>query len=155
MCNNIIVSGGCPISNIETYDVRADRWYSQPILEDSSPRAYHGMIAFNGLVYVIGGFDGVQYYSSVKCFNPITKTWRDVAPMYTQRCYVSVAVAKEHIYACGGFDGQWRLNTAERYDPKDNQWQQIKQMNQRRSDAGADSLYGLHCFFNRGVGYCE
>ena len=49
------------------------------------PRAYHGMVAFNQLIYVIGGFDGVEYFSSVRSFNPVTKEWTDVAPMNSKR----------------------------------------------------------------------
>lgn len=53
---------------METYDVRANRWFTHPQLEDVTPRAYHGVVTLNKLVYVIGGFDGLHYYSSVKCF---------------------------------------------------------------------------------------
>ena len=64
--------------------------------------------------------------------------------MYTQRCYVSTAVAHGSVYALGGYDGQWRLASAERYNPTANQWTQLEPMLQRRSDAGADSLHGTH-----------
>ena len=135
-------SGGNPISFIETYDTRADRWYTHPALEDKTPRAYHGLVTLNSLIYILGGFDGTQYYNNVRCLDPLTKVWKDVAPMYSQRCYVSAAVTSNHIYVCGGYDGRWRLNTAERYDPVCNQWSQLANMFQRRSDAGADSIQG-------------
>jgi hypothetical protein len=89
-----------------------------------------------------------RYDSIASCFSfssrcsPSSKTWHDVAPMYTQRCYVSTAVAHGCIYALGGYDGQWRLSSAERYSPTTNQWSQLEPMLQRRSDAGSDSLHG-------------
>jgi len=95
-------AGGSPVSYIETFDPRAARWYSHPMLEDVAPRAYHGLVAHEGLIYILGGFDGTQYYNSVKRFDPVLKSWATVGAMYTQRCYVSAAVLDGFIYACGG-----------------------------------------------------
>ena len=33
---------------------------------------------------MIGGFDGSQYYKSVKRFNAVKQTWQEVSPMYHQ-----------------------------------------------------------------------
>lgn len=51
----------------------------------AAPRAYHGCVCLNGLVYVIGGFDGVEHFSSVRVYNPITMEWSDASPMYCKR----------------------------------------------------------------------
>lgn len=51
----------------------------------SAPRAYHGCVCLDGLLYIIGGFDGMEYFNSVRRFNPKTKTWTEVAPMYYRR----------------------------------------------------------------------
>ena len=48
------------------------------------PRAYHATVALDGAIYMIGGFDGTQYYNSVKRFDAVEKTWQEVAPMYHQ-----------------------------------------------------------------------
>ena len=45
------------------------------------PRAYHGCATVGGRIYVMGGFDGMSYFNSCRCFDPITKTWLEVAPM--------------------------------------------------------------------------
>ncbi|XP_072212513.1 kelch-like protein 10 [Excalfactoria chinensis] len=133
-------SGGSPTNAIETYDARADKWVNVTCHEES-PRAYHGTAFLKGFVYVIGGFDSVDYFNSVKKFDPVRKTWHQVAPMHSRRCYVSVAVLNDFIYAMGGFDGYTRLNTAERYEPETNQWTLIAPMHEQRSDAGATTLY--------------
>ncbi|XP_040289966.1 kelch-like protein 10 [Bufo bufo] len=132
-------SGGSPTNAIECYDSRADQWVNI-INEDLSPRAYHGTAYFKEHVYIIGGFDSVDYFSSVISFNPIKKTWQQVAPMHSKRCYISVTILDGNIYAMGGFDGHFRLNTAERYDPENNQWTLIDPMNEQRSDASATTL---------------
>ncbi|XP_051578467.1 kelch-like protein 10 [Myxocyprinus asiaticus] len=134
-------SGGSPTNGIEAYDVRAERWVNVT-QEDESPRAYHGAVFLDGFIYCIGGFDSVEYFNSVRKFNPITRIWHEVAPMYERRCYVSVAVLGGYIYAIGGYSGHERLKTVERYDLKTNQWTQIAPMNERRSDASATSLQG-------------
>merc|ERR1712178_467711 len=134
-------SGGSPTNVIETYDTRADRW----VLTDSAdkgPRAYHGCATVNSKIYVVGGFDGMDYFNSVRSYDPVKKVWEEVAPMNSRRCYVSVAVLDGCIYAMGGFDGHVRQNTAERYTPASNQWSLIAPMNQQRSDANASSLDG-------------
>ncbi|NWX80785.1 KLH10 protein, partial [Alca torda] len=133
-------SGGSPTNAIETYDSRADQWVNVTC-EQESPLAYHGTAYFNGFVYVVGGFDSMDYFSSVKRFDPLNKTWQQVAPMHSRRCYVSVAVLNNFLYAMGGFDGQTRLNTAERYQPDANQWTLIAPMHERRSDASATTLH--------------
>ncbi|NXV49285.1 KLH10 protein, partial [Uria aalge] len=133
-------SGGSPTNAIETYDSRADQWVNVTC-EQEGPLAYHGTAYFNGFVYVVGGFDSMDYFSSVKRFDPLNKTWQQVAPMHSRRCYVSVAVLNNFLYAMGGFDGQTRLNTAEQYQPETNQWTLIAPMHERRSDASATTLH--------------
>ncbi|XP_032533064.1 G2/M phase-specific E3 ubiquitin-protein ligase-like [Chiroxiphia lanceolata] len=72
----------------------------------------------------------------------LMKTWQQVAPVHSQRCYVSITVVDNFIYAMGGFDGYIQLNTAERYDPDTNQWTLITPKHERRSDAKATTLNG-------------
>ena len=63
--------------------------------------------------------------------------WRESAPMYSARCYVSVVTLDGKLYAMGGFNGRERLNSVERFDPVENQWTMVASMNRARSDAGA------------------
>ncbi|XP_064496805.1 kelch-like protein 10 [Pseudopipra pipra] len=113
-------SGGSATSAIETYDGRTDKWLNTP-WEQESPVAFHGSVYLKGYIYVIGGFDGTDYLDIIKRFDPLQKTWQQVAPMHLRRCYISVTVVDNFIYAMGGFDGSIELNTAERYDPDTNQ----------------------------------
>ncbi|XP_009974660.2 kelch-like protein 10 [Tyto alba] len=133
-------SGGSPTNAVETYDARADQWVNVTC-EQESPLAYHGTAYLKGFVYVIGGFNGMDHLSSVKRLDPLKKTWQQVAPMHSRRCYVSVAVLNNFIYALGGFDGHVRLDTAERYEPETNQWTLIAPMHEQRSDANATTLH--------------
>ncbi|KAK8786872.1 hypothetical protein V5799_023357 [Amblyomma americanum] len=128
---------GGPTAYIESYDTKADRWIKVESVDPEGPRAYHKCVSIGSEIYVIGGFNGEDYFSSVRCFNAHTKKWRSVTPMHVKRCYVSVAVLKEIIYAMGGYDGRHRQNTAEKFDHRTNQWTMIAPMNMQRSDACA------------------
>ncbi|XP_057660324.1 kelch-like protein 10 isoform X2 [Diorhabda carinulata] len=137
-------SAGSPTSYLETYDSRADKWLFCSNT-DTSPRAYHGLCNLNGLIYMIGGFDGNEYFNSVRCFDPVKHEWSQRSCMHYPRCYVSVVVYQGEIYAMGGYNGRTRMNSAEKYDPEKNQWELISPMQKQRSDASAavvqDKIY--------------
>ncbi|XP_023319325.1 kelch-like protein 10 [Trichogramma pretiosum] len=132
-------TSGSPTNFVETYDTRADRWYLSAWM-DSTPRAYHGVCSLDRLIYIIGGYDGHNYFHTVRSFDPVSKEWRERACMYHARCYVSTCVHDGKIYALGGNSGMTRLSSCERYDPAANQWQLIAPMNWPRSDASAAAL---------------
>ncbi|XP_072556595.1 kelch-like protein 10 [Paramormyrops kingsleyae] len=140
----LLATGGStdsPVNGIEAYDTRVDRWLDVT-QEGDIPCAYHGVVYLKGFVYYIGGcYDGTCL-NTVSKFNPITRTWHQVAPMLSRRCEVSVATLDGYIYAMGGFDGHGDLKTAERYDPETNKWSLIKPMNDWRSDASATTIHG-------------
>ncbi|XP_075156886.1 kelch-like protein 10 isoform X2 [Haematobia irritans] len=135
-------SGGASRGCIETYDTRADRWVKIPCEDPAGPRAYHGAAVIGHKIYCIGGYDGLEYFNTCRQFDAHKMTWKEIAPMHSRRCYVSVCELNGLIYAMGGYDGHNRLNTVERYNPQTNQWTIITSMNVQRSDASACTLNG-------------
>ncbi|XP_021932600.1 kelch-like protein 10 isoform X2 [Zootermopsis nevadensis] len=133
---------GIPTDVIETYDTRADRWINMEEVDPFGPRGYHGTAVIGFNIYVLGGFNDVEYLNSCRCFNAVTKTWSEVAPMNSCRSYFCVAVLGEVVYAIGGHNGFHRFKTAERYDYNTNQWSLIAPMSTERSDASATELNG-------------
>ncbi|KAK0055278.1 kelch-like protein 10 [Biomphalaria pfeifferi] len=134
-------SGGTPTNLVEVYDTKADSWVVSKH-HDVGARAYHGCVTIDHCIFVIGGFDGVEYFNSCRVFNAVTKIWSEMAPMNSKRCYVSVAELEGLIYAMGGFDGQLRLHSVERFNRQTNQWSFIQSMNHQRSDARATTMGG-------------
>uniref|UniRef100_A0A669DGP5 Kelch like family member 10 n=1 Tax=Oreochromis niloticus TaxID=8128 RepID=A0A669DGP5_ORENI len=128
------------------YDYRANCWVNVTNNLER-PRAYHGAAFLNGYVYSVGGFDRVEHFNSVRRFDLTTRTWNEVAPMHSRRCYVSVTVLNGfiYIYICGGFNGNECLQTAEYFNPETNQWTMISPMNSRRSGIGVIA-YADHVF---------
>lgn len=47
-------------------------------MDPTGARAYHGTAVVDFNIYVIGGFDGMDYFNSCRCFNAVNKTWREV-----------------------------------------------------------------------------
>ena len=133
-------SGGAPTNSMESYDARTVRWVSVTD-EQEVPRAYHGVVFLRGSLYCVGGFDGVQYFNSVRRFDLAARRWHQAAPMHAQRCYVSVAALGGCVYAMGGYDGHTRLSSLERYQPEENQWTPLAPMHEQRSDASATVLH--------------
>ncbi|XP_021913786.1 kelch-like protein 10 [Zootermopsis nevadensis] len=125
---------------IETYDIRAERWSVMEQVDSIGPRGFHGTAVIGFDIYVIGGHDGEEVLSSCRCFNAVTKTWREVPPMHKRRCYFFVAVLGEMVYAMGGRGYGQQHETAERYDYKTNQWSWIAPMNSQRWNASSAVL---------------
>lgn len=91
-------SGGSPTNYIETYDTRADRWVRVEEVDPTGPRAYHGTAVVDFNIYVIGGFDGMDYFNSCRCFDAVKKTWHEVAPMNARRYFVFVFFLTRNLF---------------------------------------------------------
>lgn len=98
-------SEGAPQTYIESYDSRADRWVRVFPEDPAGPRSYHGTAVLGTKVYCIGGFNGTDYFNTCTRFDAVKRTWKEIAPMHSRRCYVSVASLNGMIYALGGYDG--------------------------------------------------
>lgn len=70
-----------------------------------SRRCRGGVVVLNGLIYVIGGFNGALRVRSVDIFDPVRRAWRAGANMEYRRSTLGVAALDGIIYAIGGFNG--------------------------------------------------
>ena len=76
----------------------------------SNVRYGHTSVAYNGYLYVIGGFDGVTYYNDVQ-YAPINSggdvgTWQTTTAGFVSGRYMHTSVAYNgYLYVIGGFDG--------------------------------------------------
>lgn len=78
-------SGGSPTATIETYDIESNQWTRLVFEDPFGPRAYHGTIVMKHCVYVIGGFNGLDYFSSCRKYDTTEKKWEEIAPMNCKR----------------------------------------------------------------------
>lgn len=78
-------SEGCPTAVMEAYDIKSDLW-TRILHEDSfGPKAYHGTVTMGYYIYVIGGYNGIDYFNCCRKFNTLTKAWEEMAPMNSKR----------------------------------------------------------------------
>lgn len=111
------------------------------------PRALcaYALAAYEGELYLFGGWDGQVYYSVSYRYDPRQDRWDELVPMPTQRAYAAAGTIGEYIYLVGGYDGKSELNTCEAYDPNADSWMACSPMQDARSGAGAaviaDKLY--------------
>ena len=83
----------------------------------STRRSSVGVAVLNGLLYAVGGYDGIarQCLDSVECYNPEVDEWRCVESMTQRRSGAAVAVLDGMLYAIGGHNGPDIRKSVERY----------------------------------------
>ena len=105
-----------------------------------------GVGILNGLLFALGGSDGISALRLVECYDPHTNAWRRVADMIEERSSVAAVGLGGHLYAVGGYDGIMScLKTVERYDHANDTWSYVAKMNIARSMAGVAPLN--NCLF--------
>ncbi|KHJ94481.1 kelch repeat protein [Oesophagostomum dentatum] len=100
------------INNLSKKPVRPPRdqvkreWKPLCDLSLIHPIAYHGAVVLNDELYVIGGTDGENHYSTVMKMNKFGE-WTEVAPMdmNQMRSDAAAASAGGKLYVSGGFNG--------------------------------------------------
>ncbi len=104
-----------PTNLLEIYDTNTGRWSkgaSLPI-----PLSGYGLAAYDGDLYLFGGWDGQNYRNTVYMYNPTTDTWEQRTPMPTARAFCGVAEAGGRIFVIGGMNGDQSVDVNEIYSP--------------------------------------
>ncbi|VDO39261.1 unnamed protein product [Haemonchus placei] len=125
-------------SRIDIFDQDTLDWKPLCDLSLVHPIAYHGSVLLNDELYVIGGTDGENHYSTVMKMN-MRGEWMEVAPMFETRSMIQMrsdaaAVgAGGKLYVSGGFNGTEVLTSVEVYTPATNTWVEVSNMPAPRS----------------------
>ncbi len=118
----IYVPGGKPVLNsnqptdrLDIYDTNTGKWNSGAPL----PLALsaYGMVAYEGELFVFGGWDGQKYRDEVYVYDPTTDTWQPRSPMPTARGFCGVAEAAGKIFVIGGLNDSQAVDANEIYSP--------------------------------------
>ena len=80
-------------------------------------------------IYVLGGFDGVQYLKSIEKYDFVSKSWIYLKDMTYSKCYFGASPSADYrfIFTFGGYNGR-PLNVVERYDVIENKWEILSDM---------------------------
>ncbi len=93
-------------------------------------RSYFAMVAVNGNLFAIGGYNSTgASLSSVEQFDPMNNRWEFASPMRKGRDSVSAVVLNGYIYVCGALS-ESESPDCECYDPQTDQWETVAMMNQ-------------------------
>jgi N-acetylneuraminic acid mutarotase len=104
-----------PTNKMEVFDTTTNNWSIKASLP--TPLSGYGLVAFEGQLFVFGGWDGKQYRNTVYSYDPTSDSWQERTPMPTARAYPGVAEAAGRIYVIGGVYDMLPVNANEIYSP--------------------------------------
>ncbi|MDM8533019.1 kelch repeat-containing protein [Anaerolineales bacterium HSG25] len=149
--NTIYVPGGCNVDNealdiLEVYNPMSDTWRLGPTLPE--PRCAYGSVAYEGELYLFGGWDGQDYTDTIFVFSPISDTWRLLdSHLPEAKGYLGAAVLNDDIYVVGGYDGQDEFDQTYTFSPQTDEWTEKATMQFPRGSLGlvatSNRLYAI------------
>ena len=104
-----------PTKTIEIYDTSTDLWSTGASLP--IPLSGYGLVAFEGHLFVFGGWDGEKYRNNVFSYDPNADVWQEHTAMPTARAFPGAAEAGGKIYVIGGVNENLSVNVNEIYTP--------------------------------------
>ncbi|XP_014677415.1 PREDICTED: kelch-like protein 3 [Priapulus caudatus] len=131
------------LNSVESFDPGANEW--KMVTPMSTRRSSVGVGVVNGLLYAVGGYDGVsrQCLPSVECYHPALNKWTHVVEMSARRSGAGVGVLDGLLYAVGGHDGPLVRKTVECFNTETNSWTPVADMSMCRRNAGVTAVDGL------------
>ncbi len=112
---------GATIGEIDVYDFGTSTWSTLPSSKNLPiPRGAPATLLYQGEILVIGGeTTQTLAHNQTEAFNPITETWRDLAPLVVGRHATQAAIVDNAIYLAAGSaqkGGSPELDSVERYE---------------------------------------
>jgi len=104
-----------PTQTIEIYDTSTNGWSTGASLP--IPLSGYGLVAFEGHLFVFGGWDGEKYRNNVFSYDPNTDVWQERTAMPTARAFPGAAEAGGKIYVIGGINENLSVTVNEIYTP--------------------------------------
>ena len=99
----------------EVYTIATNQW--ENMAEMVHPRSDFASAVLHGSIYVMGGFQGVHYQTSIERYSLAEDTWTVVGHLAGPRSGCSAVVVMGRIFVLGGFNGSERLATVECFTP--------------------------------------
>lgn len=89
------------LSHVERLDLESGTWEEMPPL--LCAREGCAVAELDGVIYVVGGYDGTTHLHSVERFDPMASKWEEVDPMNSSRMGCGAAALDGALYVAGGF----------------------------------------------------
>ncbi|KAL7641772.1 UNVERIFIED_CONTAM: hypothetical protein RMT77_007646 [Armadillidium vulgare] len=124
------------------YDPVLDEWHDLAPMK--SARSELGLCMLDGLVYAVGGWDGMRRLNTVECYDRKTNQWSSVTSMQLSITSPAVTSSNGKLYVCGGAileDGDG-MDQVQYYDPHEDSWTLLPSMIIPRSGSCAAVVNG-------------
>jgi len=108
-------ASGEPTDRLEVFDPRSNTWETQSPLP--IPLGSYAMTAYEGRLYLFGGWDGQHISDRIFVYDPETKSWTERAPLSRPRQDAAAISLGGKILLVGGQDDTGALDLAEVYYP--------------------------------------
>jgi DNA-binding CsgD family transcriptional regulator len=146
----VYLTGGCqageqPSTKFMSYAPRLQRWQNLSPLPEALCAA--ALTAFEGRLFLFGGWDGQAYSKKVSVYDPQAGQWSDAAQLPSGRAWAAAIPSNGRIILIGGFNGGRALDETLAYYPArdrpgDQPWQKRAPLPVGRYGMGASALAG-------------
>jgi DNA-binding CsgD family transcriptional regulator len=100
---------------VEVYLVESNQWTSvAPLLR---PLSAYALVAFEGKIYLLGGWDGTQYRDEVLRYSPEDNRWEVVGKLPYPCGFAGAVSTNNRILLVGGINADGPLNVVLEYYP--------------------------------------
>ncbi|XP_071721246.1 uncharacterized protein [Rutidosis leptorrhynchoides] len=111
-------------------------------LDNDSAETSDTHLDCDDLIYLVGGYDGRSWFSSLDCWSSSQNQTKLLKPMNTGRCYAPVSMLDGQLYVFGGGTrGVW-YDAVESYDPVLNEWTARPSLNSKKGSLAGATLNG-------------
>ncbi|KAF5192260.1 Kelch-like protein diablo [Thalictrum thalictroides] len=96
----------------------------------------------DGSIFLLGGYDGHSWLSTLDCYSPCKDILRFLQPMSTSRSHAAAAVLNNHIYMFGGGNGDVWCDKVEAYNPSSDEWTLCPSLSVEKGNLAGTTLHG-------------
>nr|XP_039272702.1 kelch-like protein diablo [Styela clava] len=113
------------------YDPGTKKWSSLPQMIYGTRCG--AAVVFQSMVYVLGGLKFPSLCSLVQCYNPVVRSWTEIAKMKMNRGLFSACVVDNKMFAVGGAQGLTE-DSIETFNEETGEWKIVCEMDRPEVD---------------------
>lgn len=137
------LGSGQPTDVMEIYDPREDAWEKGAAMP--KPISAYAMAAFEGQLFVFGGWDGQKVLDEVYIYDPVEGIWHEGSQMSVARQDAGAVALPDKIIVLGGRNDKGFMNDAQAYFPSrdiggEDPWRDYVALPEGRYDFGVTSI---------------
>jgi DNA-binding CsgD family transcriptional regulator/N-acetylneuraminic acid mutarotase len=100
---------------LEIFDPRTGAWEKGAPLPVAL--SAYALVAFEGRLYLFGGWDGIKYFDTAYQYDPSVDAWKSLPPMPVPRAFTGAAPAGGKIFVIGGRGEKGPLDSNQAFQP--------------------------------------